>query len=347
MEINYDVFISYSRKDYVDSKKQVLPNNVLSTIKELLKSHGISYWFDEDGIYSGQEFTSVITKAIRTSAVFLFISSENSNASLWTSNEIAIAKYLNKPIIPFCIDESPYNDSIMMLIASLDYIDGRDHKVAYTKLIRAIHHYRNINNDLLEVKTNSKNKGSYVCKMAWYERIINPSFSLLQKLMVYSQLFIYALTFLFVLWTSLFGALAVYNHFQLSQLLLILTLGISLFATIKLKSGQIVWWAIISICDFLEALYISVLAKYLFVHWSTFSQLEIPTSIRYGWLYSLGKDMDNQYFLHPTLILLVLLHIALICLSYYKGPHNKYRSIFLLIIIVTPLFIFLKSNPIL
>lgn len=51
MEINYDVFISYSRKDYVDSKKQVLPNNVLSTIKELLKSHDISYWFDEDGIY--------------------------------------------------------------------------------------------------------------------------------------------------------------------------------------------------------------------------------------------------------------------------------------------------------
>lgn len=69
MEIKYDVFISYSRKDYVDENKHVLPNNVLSIIKASLKSHGLSYWFDEEGIYSGQEFTSVITKAIRASAV--------------------------------------------------------------------------------------------------------------------------------------------------------------------------------------------------------------------------------------------------------------------------------------
>ena len=118
-----DVFISYSRRDYVDCNSVIIPNNILSKIKDTLTQNGLTYWFDEEGIYSGQEFTSVITKAIREAKVLLFVSSRNSNASEWTSNEIAIAKRLNKPIIPFCLDDSPYNDSVMMMIASLDYID--------------------------------------------------------------------------------------------------------------------------------------------------------------------------------------------------------------------------------
>lgn len=346
-EIKYDVFISYSRKDYVDGAGNILENNVISRIKDTFRANGISYWFDEEGIYSGQEFTSVITGAIRTSAVFVFISSKNSNASLWTSNEIAIAKRLNKPIIPFCIDESPYNDSVMMLIAALDYVDGRDSKVAYNKLIRAIRHYKNADNILLETETgDDKNEETLVGNMPWYERFVNPSFSLLQKLLVYFQLCVYTLSFLFVIWTSLFGALAVYNHFQLSQLFLMLTLGISIFATIKLRSGKVIWWAIIGICDFLEALYVSVLAKYLFVHWNSFSKLGLPTSIRYGWLYSMGEDLGDHYFLHPTLIFLVILHIILICLSYNKGSRKRLGSAFLMFIIVVPLIIFLKSDQI-
>ena len=146
-QAKYDVFISYSRKDYVDESRNVVPGNKVSKIKDALTSAGFSYWFDEEGIYSGQEFTSIITKAIRTSRVFVFVSSKYSNASLWTSNEIAIARRLNKPIIPFCLDESPYNDSVMMLIATLDFIDGREEDKACTKLIRAIHHYVDTNKE--------------------------------------------------------------------------------------------------------------------------------------------------------------------------------------------------------
>ncbi len=324
-ENKYDVFISYSRKDYVNDVGNILENNVLSRIKDTFKASGISYWFDEEGIYSGQEFTSVITRAIRTSAVFVFVSSKNSNVSLWTSNEIAIAKHLNKPIIPFRIDDSPYNDSVMMLIAALDYVDGRDSKVAFNKLIRAIRHYINVDNNPLEIDTNDDiDKEIPISNIPWYERIVNPSSSLLQRFLVYFQLCVYTLSFLFISWTSLFGALAVYNHFHLSQLFLLLALGISIFATIKLRSGKIIWWAIIGVCDFLEALYVSVLAKYLFVHWSSFSKLGLPTSIRYGWLYSMGKDMGNQHFLHPALILLAFLHVILICLSYYKCSSKNY-----------------------
>lgn len=139
--LTYDVFISYSRKDYVDDAGNVLSNNILLNIKDNLKASGISYWFDEEGIYSGDEFASVITNAIRKSRIFLFISSVNSNQSRWTSNEISTALEFEKPIIPFRIDNSPYNDSVMMKIVSFDYIQCNDVEKAMSKLLRAIKHH--------------------------------------------------------------------------------------------------------------------------------------------------------------------------------------------------------------
>lgn len=140
-QTKYDVFISYSRKDYVDEHENVIPNNMLSKIRDTLKANGISYWFDEEGIYSGDEFASVLTNAIRNSRIFLFISSVNSNQSKWTSNEISTALEFKKPIIPFRIDNSPYNDSVMMKIVSFDYIECKDEEKAMSKLLRAMKHH--------------------------------------------------------------------------------------------------------------------------------------------------------------------------------------------------------------
>lgn len=137
----YDVFISYSRKDYVDEAGNVIPNNMLSKIKDTLRTNGISYWFDEEGIYSGDEFASVLTRAIRNSKVFLFVSSINSNQSKWTSNEISTALEFKKPIIPFRIDDSSYNDSVMMKIISFDYVECKDEEKAMSKLLRAVKHH--------------------------------------------------------------------------------------------------------------------------------------------------------------------------------------------------------------
>ena len=139
-KVIHDVFISYSRKDYVDEQGNVLPDNILSKIKKALKENGISFWFDEEGIYSGDEFASVLTRAIRESSVFLFVSSANSNNSRWTSNEISTALEFKKKIIPFRIDNSPYNDSVMMKIISFDYIDCKDEQKAINKLLRAVKH---------------------------------------------------------------------------------------------------------------------------------------------------------------------------------------------------------------
>lgn len=139
--MKYDVFISYSRKDYVDEKDNIIPDNVVSRIKDALTKEGISYWFDEEGIYSGDEFASVITQAIRSSSIFLFVSSVNSNKSRWTSNEIHVALEFNKIIIPFKLDETPFNDSVMMKIVSFDRIENKDYNIAIYKLLNAIKHH--------------------------------------------------------------------------------------------------------------------------------------------------------------------------------------------------------------
>lgn len=43
MENPFDVFISYSRQDYVDENNVVIPNNPISAVKELLRQSNISY----------------------------------------------------------------------------------------------------------------------------------------------------------------------------------------------------------------------------------------------------------------------------------------------------------------
>lgn len=154
-----DIFISYSRKDYVVDGKPIA-NCVISKIKKALEDNHISYWFDEEGIYSGDEFAGIITRAIRTSRIFLFISSINSNQSIWTSNEIATALEYKKIIIPFRLDSSPYNDSIMMKIVSLDRIDCDDQEIAIAKMLRAIRHHipkkKRVDSSLSEIFQNVK-----------------------------------------------------------------------------------------------------------------------------------------------------------------------------------------------
>ena len=115
-----DVFISYSRKDRAGKESGV---DVISRIQNALKEAGVSYWLDEEGIHSGETFASVISRNIAESKVFLFVSSINSNASRWTCGEIATANSYDKRIIPFKIDNAPYDPSVTIYLAALDTID--------------------------------------------------------------------------------------------------------------------------------------------------------------------------------------------------------------------------------
>lgn len=122
-QTKYDVFISYSRKDYVDEHKNVIPGNGVQKVKDVLTQAGISYWFDEEGIYSGEEFTEKIVTNIEAARIFIYLSTANANASPWTSKEIACADEMQKYIIPIRLDRTPYNKKVLFRIADLSYID--------------------------------------------------------------------------------------------------------------------------------------------------------------------------------------------------------------------------------
>ena len=137
--MKYDVFISYSRKDYLDESGKEIPGNVISILLETFKEHNISYWLDKRNIQPGISFSTEINNAIENSKLFLFVSSKNSNQSEWTESEITIADYFNKKIIPFRIDPSPYSSSINAHLLKLEYIDyTQDRKAALKRLVDTI-----------------------------------------------------------------------------------------------------------------------------------------------------------------------------------------------------------------
>lgn len=139
MKYKYDVFISYSRRDYVDEKYNVIPGNAITEIQNVFDENGITYWFDKDGIFSGQEFIEIITGAIAESKMLIFISSKHSNESIWTAGEIFEALDGEKAIIPVKIDNSQYNKKFKLLIRPLDYIDYQENpQNALKDLLRAI-----------------------------------------------------------------------------------------------------------------------------------------------------------------------------------------------------------------
>ena len=130
----YDVFISYSRKDYQKDNPEHLTNKII----KLFEDNNISYFFDQSEIIPGDAYAALITDAILDSKIFLFISTENANSSQWTKKEISLAIHYEKKIIPVRADMSHYNSSVAFYLADIDYIDGRDHDQTIERLTLSI-----------------------------------------------------------------------------------------------------------------------------------------------------------------------------------------------------------------
>lgn len=127
-EMNHDIFISYSRKD-ADTAEELC---------KLLDYNNIKYWIDREGIYSSFDFKDVIVKAIDTTKIVLFLSSENSNSSNNVIREIGIATECQKHIIPVLLDDAPLANSIRYDIANIDRIDYKYPEDAQNKLLASI-----------------------------------------------------------------------------------------------------------------------------------------------------------------------------------------------------------------
>ena len=127
-EMKHHVFISYSRKD----------EETVTNIKAILDEHGIPYWIDKEGIFSGENYKEVIVDAIEVAKVIIFVSSANSNASINVIRELGYAVLQRKTIIPVLIDDAPFAKSIRLDIADIDQIEYGDAELAKEKLIASL-----------------------------------------------------------------------------------------------------------------------------------------------------------------------------------------------------------------
>ena len=114
--MKYDLFISYSRKDF----NEVF--SILETIKTAIPN--LSYWFDIDGIESGDEFEDKIISAIDNSSSVLFALSENSIQSQWTKDEVMYAKNTDKKVIPVLLKGAQMKGWFLFKFGRIDCIDS-------------------------------------------------------------------------------------------------------------------------------------------------------------------------------------------------------------------------------
>lgn len=114
----YDIFISYSRKDF----------NEVEVFKVMLQKRisGLRCWFDLTGIESGDEFSEKIVSAIDNSAYVLFMISDYSMASPWTKMEVTYAKNTGKRVIPILLKDSKIRGWFLFEYGLVDCINSKD-----------------------------------------------------------------------------------------------------------------------------------------------------------------------------------------------------------------------------
>ncbi len=96
----------------------------MDEIRSLLDSNGITYWLDTEKVHMGSEFMADIVDAIENSTITLFISSSDSNNSIYTAKEVALAFNAGKYIIPYKIDNSSFSKNLQFVMTNLNCIDA-------------------------------------------------------------------------------------------------------------------------------------------------------------------------------------------------------------------------------
>ena len=122
--MNYDIFISYSRKDL----------EIADRICRALDAEGVSYFIDRQGIRAATEFPDVIADAIKGCRKMLFLASKNSYKSKFTKREIYFAfnEKNEGDILPYCIDDAPMPDSLKFVFSTTNYRTMVDHPIETT-----------------------------------------------------------------------------------------------------------------------------------------------------------------------------------------------------------------------
>jgi TIR domain-containing protein len=91
-----DVFLSYSRQD----------SAIAERVERKLSESGISVWRDKSRLAPGDQWTTLIGEEVFASRLMLLLWSKNANESGYVKFEWGTALAQNKPILPFCLDNT-------------------------------------------------------------------------------------------------------------------------------------------------------------------------------------------------------------------------------------------------
>ncbi len=131
-QYKYDLFFCYSRNDA----------HIVRKVYQFLKQSGLRCWIDMDNIASGDFFKENIINTINQSRCLLFFSSEHSNQSTWAIKEVCYAIDKNIKVMPVRLDNTPYNSSLLLDLATIDciYLSEHNYDVAMERIINSLNH---------------------------------------------------------------------------------------------------------------------------------------------------------------------------------------------------------------
>lgn len=115
--MDFEVFISYSRKDSV----------IADEICRALSDVGITFFIDRKGISGGNDFVKEISTSLMNSKIILFLGSANSYQSEYTQKEITFAQNEKKHIIPYIIDNTVLPEELKFMFANLNIRNYKEH----------------------------------------------------------------------------------------------------------------------------------------------------------------------------------------------------------------------------
>ena len=114
MEYRYDIFISYSRRDYAIADK----------IVSALNAGGFTYFRDQQGIESGSDFLQSIINAIDSCKLFLCVLSENAYSSDFVIKELEYALQRKEIIVlPVIVDNSTLPNRLRSSLERLNMVN--------------------------------------------------------------------------------------------------------------------------------------------------------------------------------------------------------------------------------
>ena len=118
------VFISYGSKN----------RKVAEGLCTHLEAHGIPCWMAPRDISSGT-YAGEITRAIKAADIFVVICSKETRESDHVKNEVNLAVSHTGLIVPYCLDDTPFDDDLEYYLSSKQRIFS---KVIWRKTISGL-----------------------------------------------------------------------------------------------------------------------------------------------------------------------------------------------------------------